>query len=42
MTSLLSLLSYLSVSAGSAKVLNWFVSLVTAGQLMNWLIMLSA
>ena len=30
MTSLLSLLAYLSVSAGSAKVLNWFVSLVTA------------
>lgn len=32
-------LSYLSVSAGTAKVLNWWISLVTASQLLNWIIM---
>jgi len=37
----LSLLAYLSVSAGTAKVLGWWVSLVTASQLLNWIIMSS-
>jgi hypothetical protein len=32
---LVSLLSYLSVSAGSAKVLNWWVSLVTVRSLFS-------
>ncbi|KAL7010084.1 general amino acid permease agp2 [Cystobasidiomycetes sp. EMM_F5] len=40
-TSGLSLLSYLSVSAGTAKVLTWWISLVTASQLLNWIIMSS-
>jgi len=40
-TSGLSCLSYLSVSAGTAKVLGWWVSLVTASQLLNWIIMSS-
>ena len=31
-------LSYLSVSAGTAKVLNWWISLVTASQLLNWIV----
>lgn len=34
-------LSYLAVSAGTAKVLNWWISLVTASQLLNWIIMSS-
>lgn len=29
-------LSYLSVSAGSVKVLNWWINLVTAAQLVSW------
>lgn len=33
-------LSYLSVSAGTAKVLNWWISLVTASQLLNWIVSL--
>ncbi|KAI4164765.1 MAG: hypothetical protein LQ342_001740 [Letrouitia transgressa] len=33
---LISLLSFLQVSNGSAKVLSWFVSLVTASQLINF------
>jgi len=32
-------LAYLSVSAGTAKVLGWWISLVTASQLLNWMIM---
>lgn len=32
-------LSYLSVSAGTAKVITWWVSLVTASQLLNWIFM---
>lgn len=35
-------LSYLAVSAGTAKVLNWWISLVTASQLLNWIIMSSS
>lgn len=35
-TSAISCLAYLSVSAGTKKVLGWWISLVTAGQLMNW------
>lgn len=31
-----SLLSYLSVSAGTVKVLNWWIDLVTAAQLLSW------
>ncbi|KAF2210558.1 hypothetical protein CERZMDRAFT_69221 [Cercospora zeae-maydis SCOH1-5] len=33
------LLAFLSVSSGSAKVLGWFVSLITASQLLNFAIM---
>lgn len=33
-------LSYLSVSAGTAKVISWWVSLVTASQLLNWIVSL--
>jgi len=40
-TSGLSCLAYLSVSAGTARVLGWWVSLVTASQLLNWIIMSS-
>lgn len=29
-------LSYMSVSAGSVKVLNWWINLVTAAQLVSW------
>lgn len=36
---LICLLAFLEVSAGSAKVLGWFVSLITAGQLLNFAIM---
>ncbi|MCJ1273697.1 hypothetical protein MMC21_001490 [Puttea exsequens] len=36
---LLSLLSFLQVSNGSAKVLQWFVNLVTASQLINFSVM---
>ncbi|KAI4214603.1 MAG: hypothetical protein LQ351_003020 [Letrouitia transgressa] len=36
---LISLLSFLQVSNGSAKVLSWFVSLVTASQLINFSVM---
>ncbi|KAK9895840.1 hypothetical protein P389DRAFT_152416 [Cystobasidium minutum MCA 4210] len=32
-------LSYLSVSAGTARVLSWWISLVTASQLLNWIFM---
>jgi len=35
----ISLLAFLQVSAGSATVLNWFVSLVTASQLINFAVM---
>lgn len=35
----LACLSYLSVSEGTAKVLGWWISLVTASQLLNWIIM---
>lgn len=40
-TSGLSCLSYLSVNVGTAKVLGWWISLVTASQLLNWIIMSS-
>ena len=33
------LLAFLQVSAGSAKVLGWFVNLITASQLINFAIM---
>jgi amino acid transporter len=36
---LISLLSFLQLSESSAKVLNWFVSLVTASQLINFSVM---
>lgn len=36
---LISLLSFLQVSNSSAVVLNWFVSLVTASQLINFSVM---
>ncbi|TKX18724.1 general amino acid permease-4 [Elsinoe australis] len=36
---LISLLSFLQVSSGSAVVLNWFVQLVTASQLINFSVM---
>jgi len=36
---LISLLSFLQVSQGSATVLAWFVSLVTASQLINYSVM---
>lgn len=35
----ISLLAFLSVSSGSSTVLNWFVSLVTASQLINFSVM---
>jgi amino acid transporter len=36
---LICLLAFLEVSAGSAKVLGWFVSLITASQLLNFAVM---
>ncbi|KJX97053.1 general amino acid permease Agp2 like protein [Zymoseptoria brevis] len=36
---LICLLAFLSVSSGSAKVLGWFVSLITASQLLNFAVM---
>lgn len=36
----LACLSYLSVSAGTNKVLTWFINLVTASQLLNWIVRL--
>lgn len=38
-TMAISCLSYLSVSAGTARVLSWWISLVTASQLLNWIFM---
>lgn len=35
----ISCLSYLSVSAGTNKVLGWWINLVTASQLLNWIFM---
>lgn len=34
----LTCLSYLSVTAGTAKVITWWVNLVTASQLLNWIV----
>jgi len=42
MANALSCLAYLSVSAGTARVLGWWVSLVTASQLLNWIFMTSS
>ena len=35
-TLLISCLSYLQVSAGAVKVLNWWINLVTSAQLVSW------
>lgn len=36
LTLLVSCLSFLSVSAGTVKVLNWWINLVTSAQLVSW------
>lgn len=35
-TLLISCISYLQVSAGAVKVLNWWINLVTSAQLVSW------